>query len=66
MTNMVSAGIGPPGQGQELLAGARVVADDPVERGRDGLGVELWHAAQRYARLNTTPGALSKTISAER
>src|SRR5215218_6621531 len=41
----------PRGQGQELLAGAGVVADEAVERRGHGLGAQLLNAAQRHAQV---------------
>ena len=41
----------PRGQGQELLAGAGVVADEAAQRRGHGLGAELLHAAQRHAEV---------------
>ena len=41
----------PRGEGQELLAGTGVVANQPVQRRGHGLGAELLHAAQRHAHV---------------
>ena len=41
----------PRGQGQELLAGAGVIAHQAAQRPGDGLGAELLHAAQRHAQM---------------
>src|SRR5215212_6106806 len=39
------------GQGQELLEGGGVVADEAAKRRGHGLGAELLHAAQRHAEV---------------
>src|SRR6185436_18506002 len=42
---------GPRCQGQELLARARILADEAPERRGDGLGTVLLDAAQRHAQV---------------
>src|SRR5947209_9320948 len=41
----------PGGEGEELLPGAGIVADQAMQRGRDRAGPHLLHPAQRHARV---------------
>src|SRR5215212_7947777 len=51
ITNVFWSDTASSGQGQELLARARVVAHEPVQGGRDGARAGLLHAPQRHAHV---------------